>query len=175
MHKTRVLSYFFCTRECSRYTVSTLWLILALRSVYALHISCRHIYHIGPQSLLHALHVGLGLLSTTSKMASSTTSSSASAKRPGCNISTAMCSSRTKRATKQHVDHKIANALLKKKGTRDAYRAWNQQDLAFCVGSTYACTSRTTRADSASPTTPSQGTLRRTTNARCVAFVRTAL
>jgi len=27
----------------------------------------------------------------------------------------------------QHVDHKIANALLKK-GTRDAYKAWNQQD-----------------------------------------------
>jgi hypothetical protein len=28
----------------------------------------------------------------------------------------------------QHVDHKIANALLKK-GTRDDYKAWNQQDL----------------------------------------------
>jgi hypothetical protein len=27
----------------------------------------------------------------------------------------------------QHVDHKIAKALLKK-GTRDAYKAWNQQD-----------------------------------------------
>ena len=25
----------------------------------------------------------------------------------------------------QHVDHKIANALLKK-GTRDAYKTWNQ-------------------------------------------------
>ncbi len=30
----------------------------------------------------------------------------------------------------QHVDHKIANALLKK-GTRDAYKAWNQQDRAL--------------------------------------------
>jgi hypothetical protein len=30
----------------------------------------------------------------------------------------------------QHVDHKIANALLKK-GTRDAYKAWNQQDCAW--------------------------------------------
>jgi hypothetical protein len=27
----------------------------------------------------------------------------------------------------QHVDHEIANALLKM-GTRDAYKAWNQQD-----------------------------------------------
>ena len=51
----------------------------------------------------------------------STTSSYSFAKRPGCNISTAMCSSRTKTCytTQQHVDHKIANALLKK-GTRDA-------------------------------------------------------
>ena len=31
----------------------------------------------------------------------------------------------------QHVDHnKIANALLKK-GTRDAYKTWNQQDRAW--------------------------------------------
>ena len=27
----------------------------------------------------------------------------------------------------QHVDHKIANALLKK-GTRDTYKAWNQEN-----------------------------------------------
>ncbi len=30
----------------------------------------------------------------------------------------------------QHVDHKIANALLKK-GTRDAYKKWNLQDRAW--------------------------------------------
>jgi hypothetical protein len=30
----------------------------------------------------------------------------------------------------QHVDHKITNAFLKK-GTRDAYKAWNQQDCAW--------------------------------------------
>ena len=30
----------------------------------------------------------------------------------------------------QHVDHKITNALLKK-GTRDAYKTWNQQDHAW--------------------------------------------
>jgi hypothetical protein len=30
----------------------------------------------------------------------------------------------------QHVDHKITNALLKK-GTRDAYKTWNQQDRAW--------------------------------------------
>jgi len=42
----------------------------------------------------------------------STTSSYSVAKRPGCNISTAMCSSRTKTCytTQQHVDHKIANS-----------------------------------------------------------------
>jgi len=62
-------------------------------------------------------------------MASSTTSSSAFAKRPVCNISTVTYSAQTKRAP-QHVGHKIANALLKK-GTRDAYKAWNQQDRAW--------------------------------------------
>jgi hypothetical protein len=30
----------------------------------------------------------------------------------------------------QHIDHKITNALLKK-GTRDAYKTWNQQDNAW--------------------------------------------
>jgi hypothetical protein len=30
----------------------------------------------------------------------------------------------------QHVDHKIANALLKK-GTREAYKKWNLQDRAW--------------------------------------------
>jgi hypothetical protein len=30
----------------------------------------------------------------------------------------------------QHVDYKISNALLKK-GTRDAYKTWNQQDRAW--------------------------------------------
>jgi hypothetical protein len=35
-----------------------------------------------------------------------------------------------KRAPQQHVDHKITNALLKK-GTRDAYKTWNQQDSAW--------------------------------------------
>ena len=30
----------------------------------------------------------------------------------------------------QHVDHKIANALLKK-GTREAYKTWTQQDRAW--------------------------------------------
>jgi hypothetical protein len=61
-------------------------------------------------------------------MASSTTSSYGFAKRPGCNISTATYSWRTKTCCKQqYVDVKIANALLKK-GTREAYKAWNQQD-----------------------------------------------
>jgi len=65
-------------------------------------------------------------------MASSTKHSSYGfAKRPGCKISTATYSSRTKTCYKQqHVDHKIANALLKK-GTRDANKAWNQQDHAW--------------------------------------------
>ena len=57
-----------------------------------------------------------------------------------------------------HVDHKIANALLRKapaKPTRNGtYRT--------ALGSTCACTNRTTREASASPTTLSQGTLRRT-------------
>jgi hypothetical protein len=30
----------------------------------------------------------------------------------------------------QHVDHKITNALLKK-GTRNAYKTWNQQESAW--------------------------------------------
>ena len=41
----------------------------------------------------------------------------------------------------QHVDHKIANALLKK-GTLDDYKKWNLQDRAWVD---MACTNRTTR------------------------------
>ena len=49
----------------------------------------------------------------------------------------------------QHVDWKIANALLKK-GTREAYKTWTQQDR---VGLTCGSMSRTKRAASVSPTT----------------------
>jgi hypothetical protein len=52
----------------------------------------------------------------------------------------------------QHVDHKIANALLKK-GTRDAYKKWNQQDRAWVShGHALARVALATRADLASPT-----------------------
>ena len=70
------------------------------------------------------------IATTTSKMASSIINFSASAKRTGCSTLMAMCSSRTKTCSKQHVDHKITNALLKK-GTRDACKTWNQQDRAW--------------------------------------------
>ena len=50
----------------------------------------------------------------------------------------------------QHVDHKITLALLKK-GTRDAYKTFHQQDRAWV--DMRACTSPTTRADLGSPTT----------------------
>ena len=61
-------------------------------------------------------------------MASSTTSSYVFAKRPGCNFPNGHVQLANRCVIQQlHVDHKIANALLKK-GT-NAYKAWNQQDL----------------------------------------------
>jgi len=116
--------------------------------------------------------------STTSKMASSTTISYGFAKRPGCDISPAMWQLANQNVLQQqHVDHKITHALLKR-GTRDAYKRTSRGTsmTAAWVDMRFTCTSRTTRADSASTTTPSQGTLRRisyTTNARFVAFVGT--
>jgi hypothetical protein len=57
----------------------------------------------------------------------------------------------------QHVDHKIASALLKK-GTRDAYKTWHQQNRAWVDMRLHE---PTTRADLASPTTSFHATLRR--------------
>jgi hypothetical protein len=89
---------------------------------------------------------------------SSTTSSSASARPLAFNqfLNGQVQLANQKVLQQQHVDHKIANALLKK-GTREAYKKWN------ALGSTCACTNRTTtREASASPTKLSQGTPRRT-------------
>jgi hypothetical protein len=63
-------------------------------------------------------------------MASSTTSSSTFARRPAAICKRPNHPREPKRAPEQHVDHHIASALLKK-GTRDAYKTWNQQDRAW--------------------------------------------
>ena len=57
----------------------------------------------------------------------------------------------------QHVDHKITNALLKK-GTHDAYKKWNLQDHVWVDMHLHESHNEGALA---SPTTLSQGTLRR--------------
>jgi hypothetical protein len=64
-------------------------------------------------------------------MASSTTSLCASGKLPRLQYLNAQIDLANQNVLQQqHVDWKISNALLKK-GTRDAYKTWNQQDRAW--------------------------------------------
>jgi hypothetical protein len=68
---------------------------------------------------------------TAYTMVSSTTSCSAFARRPASITPMATLTLANQNVLQQqHVDHKIANALLKK-GTTDAHKAWNQQDRAW--------------------------------------------
>ena len=70
----------------------------------------------------------------------------------------------------QHVDHKIANALLKK-GTREAYKKWNQQDRAWVDMRLHE--SHDEGGFSVPNNTISRHAAAYTTNARFVAFLGT--
>jgi hypothetical protein len=104
-------------------------------------------------------------------MASSTTNCCASGKLPRLQYLNAQIDLANQNVLQQqHVDWKISNALLKK-GTRDAYKTWNQQDRAWVDMRLHE--SHDAGGFGVSNNTITRHAASYTTNARFVAFLGT--